>query len=81
MAIERTEIHSQRKGSMGEDEDWWTLLVDSESGEKTVEHEWSYTNAYGPGQDSGTQIVTVDEFLAGNSDQTAKAKLRELLDA
>lgn len=75
--MSRTEIHSKRKGSLGQNEDWWTLV--DENGAKLVEHEWSYTNAYGSGQNSGKKLVPVDEFLASDADEEVKAKLRAML--
>jgi hypothetical protein len=81
MAVTRTRIHSKTKGALAENEDWWVLIVDIESGSKSVEHEWSYTNAYGSGQDSGKTTVTVDEFLASGADDAVKMKLRAMLDA
>lgn len=81
MAVTRTPIHSQAKGSRGENEDWWLLRVDTETGKETVEHEWSYSDANGPGQKSGKSFVTVEEFLASDANKTVKEKLQSLLDA
>ena len=79
MAITRTRIHAKVKGALAENEDWWVLIVDTESDNKTVEHEWSHTNAYGPGQNSGMTSMTVDEFLGSDADNAAKDKLRAIL--
>lgn len=80
MPRETVEYHSRRKGSLGENEDWWRLII-SEGGELAVEHEWSHTDAYkGRGSDSGSSQVSVAEFLAdANADGQAKAKLRQVL--
>jgi hypothetical protein len=75
MATLRTKIHQRTKGPHDEAEEWWYLLVDSRSGRKSVEHEWSHkTNA-------GTKTMTVEEFLASNISQEIKDKLHRMLDA
>jgi hypothetical protein len=75
MATLRTKIHQRTKGPYAEAEDWWYLLVDSRSGRKSVEHEWSRpTNA-------GTKTMTVEEFLASDTSPEIKDKLRRMLDA
>lgn len=66
MAIKRYPIHSTCKGSLGEDDDWWELLVDTETDERTVEHTWSHMNPYkGIVTSEGTEIMTVAEFEVG----------------
>lgn len=80
MTEKRTQIHLQRKGSLAEHEDWWTL-VETNNGRKLVEHEWSYVDPYklsSPGN-SGKSTMTVEEFLASGADANVIAKLRELL--
>ena len=42
---DRIELSASAKGSLGEDEDWWKLVVDDD-GKMYVEHEWSHRNAY-----------------------------------
>jgi hypothetical protein len=73
------EFHSRTQGSLGENEDWYRLIVE-EDGSRVVEHEWSHTNAYKVSQsDSGSKRISVEEFLRGAYDQTAKGKLSDLI--
>jgi hypothetical protein len=80
VAISRTPIHNKTKGPLLENDDTWTLLVDSETQAKSVEHEWSYGDPYGKGTPNvGKTVITVEEFLSGDVDNEAKAKLNALL--
>jgi hypothetical protein len=80
LAIKRIPIHSMTTGTSGRNEDRWTLLIDSETGTRSVEHEWSYVTPHGQGQrNSGEKTVSLLEFLASDADATAQAKLCDLL--
>jgi hypothetical protein len=80
LAIKRIPIHSTTTGSRGQKEDRWTLLIDLETGNRSVEHEWSHNNPVGPAQpNSGSKTVSLLEFLASDADATAQEKLCDLL--
>lgn len=73
-------LSSTTKGSLGETEDWWRLVV-SDDGTAHVEHEWSHHDPYGKRQpSSGTETISVDAFLSGQHDNAMKDKLRAALD-
>jgi hypothetical protein len=82
--IERISIHEQTKGSLGQTEDWRVLVVNTKTGEKLVEYNWSHTNPYNPGKRpppgaEGTRVMSVEEFLSSPGNETAKSKLKDLL--
>jgi hypothetical protein len=80
LAIKRIPIHSKITGSRGLNEDWWTLIIDPETGNRSVEHKWSYAQTYGRVQpSSGEKTVSVVEFLASEVDAIAQEKLCDLL--
>ena len=81
MPDKRIPIHEEIKGALGQHEDWWTLIVNSETGERSVEHEWSYVDPYQIGnKNSGVKVVAVAEFLQGESTEVVKSKLNALLE-
>ena len=76
---DRIELSASAKGSLGEDEDWWVLVVDDD-GKMYVEHEWSHVNAYKfRVGSSGTNQITVSHFLSGDYNSKAQQKLLEEL--
>ena len=77
---DRVKLTASAKGSMGEDEDWWELVVD-DKGKMYVEHEWSHRNAYKfRVGNSGKNQIAVNHFLSGDYNAKAQHKLREELD-
>lgn len=80
MAVERLNFYSSVRGIRQEDEDWYTLLVDTASGVKSVEHEWSYVDAYGRhATNSGKQVLSVEEFQSRSTSEDAKNELGAVL--
>lgn len=76
---DRIKSIASAKGSLGEDEDWWELVVD-DKGKMYVEHEWSHRNAYKYCvSNSGKNQITVSLFLSGDYNSKAQHKLREEL--
>jgi len=72
-------FHEKRSGALAEKEDSWRLVV-ADDGTSQVEHECSYTNPYRAGSsNAGKRMYAVEEFLYGDHDGTAKAKLTALL--
>jgi hypothetical protein len=75
----RVELSATAKGSLGEDEDWWVLVID-DGGKMYVEHEWSHRNAYKfRVGNSGKSKIAVAHFLSGDYNSKAQQKLREEL--
>lgn len=70
----RTEFYKRTKGPMAENEDWW-YLVDGDNGEKLVEHEWDHVRINGLARNSGSNTYTIQAFLDGDHNSTAKAAL------
>ena len=78
MAIKRFPIHDKTKGSLGENEDTWVLLVDTETGERTVEHWWHHMNPYkGTLTSEGEKILSLAEFEAGEHGGKLAAAMAE----
>jgi hypothetical protein len=66
MAIKKYKIDSKTKGSLGENEDTWTLLVDAETGERTVEHWWHHMDPYkGRLISEGEKVLPLADFQSG----------------
>lgn len=75
---ETIQFHSKQKGPLGEKEDWWYLeLLDGMR--PAVRHEWSYHDPYNGHSNAGEQSYSTTDFLAGEHDANAKAKLKGLL--
>jgi hypothetical protein len=75
----RIELSASAKGSSGEDEDWWNLVVDDD-GKMYVEHEWSHRNAYKfRVGNTGKKQIALGNFLSGDCNSKAQHKLREEL--
>ncbi|MGK2740545.1 hypothetical protein ACSHT0_06585 [Tepidicaulis sp. LMO-SS28] len=74
-------FHTKVKGSLAEDEDWWYLEVDEDSGQQVVRHKWHHCNPYKLSQpaNEGSKTYSIDEFLSGDHDGRAKAALRDHL--
>lgn len=76
---ERIQFHERIKGSLQETEDWWHLEIE-DSGHRRVRHSWSHHDPYGNHKpNEGEAFYEIDDFLAGEADEEAKKKLRELL--
>ena len=81
LPIKRIPIHTSVKGAMAETEDWWTLVINTDTGERLVEHDWSRGNPYkAKSESSGTETVSVDAFLNGDNNVEARLKLKSLLE-
>ena len=76
---ETISLLSITRGSWGENEDWWRLIV-ADDGSMSVEHEWSHQSPYrSHKRSSGKAQFSTDEFLSGDQNVKAKEKLREQL--
>lgn len=74
----RIQISEQIKGSLRQNESWWTLILEDD-GTKVMEHEWSNVDPYGKGANEGTERILVGDFLAGNHPEPLKARVRNAL--
>jgi hypothetical protein len=81
LAEVRDQIHQTSNGGfMRERDSWRTLISDTDTGARSVEHEWSYVDPFGQ-EDIGFSSETVEHFLAGGADCSVKQKLRAILGA
>jgi hypothetical protein len=81
LPLRRIPIHTSVKGALAQTEDWWTLVVNTDTGEKLVEHDWSHGNPYkAKSESSGTETVSVEDFLKGDNNVEAQLKLKSLLE-
>lgn len=77
---DRIKLSASARGSLGEDKDWWELVVD-DKGKMYVEHEWSHRNAYKfRVSNSGKKQIAVSHFLSGDYDSNAQNKLHKELE-
>ncbi|MBR0789887.1 hypothetical protein [Bradyrhizobium manausense] len=74
----RIPLTEAKKGPLGEKEDWYVLVIE-DSGESYIEHEWSHENAFGKGGNAGKKKIPVDEYLKGNHNAEAVAKVKQAL--
>lgn len=80
MTIERVEIDRRIKGGMNEDEQWWYLCLDTDTGEFFIEHQWDYVNRFNVSQaDRGKERIEIEGYQGRGSDkiEAAKAELLE----
>jgi hypothetical protein len=79
MARHATELHRTAKGPVMNHEDWWRLVIDTESGRLYVEHEWAHTDVRKTGGwNNGKIEISVEDFLK-DGEQTAKWRLEAIL--
>jgi hypothetical protein len=80
--LEKIEFYSRAEGSLGEREDWYGLVIPDDGTDPSVEHEWSYHDAYRAKEiSSGATTVSIPNFMSGRYPEDAKARLRDLLAA
>src|SRR4051812_23268539 len=74
----RIQLGERGERSVPRKEDLWFLVLEDE-GTHHVEHAWSHDDGDGTGARSGTNIFSVEEFLASDSDERLKTILRAAL--
>lgn len=75
MTIERVEIDRRIKGGMNEDEQWWYLCLDTDTGEFFIEHQWDYVNRFNVSQASrGTERIEIEDYRGRGSEKIEAAK-------
>lgn len=79
MPVLKREFASLVKGGHMENEDWWRLVLDTDTGRIYVEHEMSHTDVWGRGGGkAGTWELDINEYLA-NPESRQRSKLIEVL--
>ncbi|MDV7341339.1 hypothetical protein RYZ26_17150 [Terasakiella sp. A23] len=63
MAVQRKEIYYRQKGSMGQNEYWWYLVLDKENRKFYIEYEWDCVPLGGGKASKGSSTLTIPEFL------------------
>lgn len=80
MPVHREQIAQRVKGSLAENEDFWTLCYDSDEKRFWVEHYWSHMNPYKlsePGN-HGTSTHDADTWAGEGREKIEDAKARLL---
>jgi hypothetical protein len=74
----RIQIGERDEGPVQHSKDLWFLVLEDE-GSQYIEHAWSRGGLDGKAAQSGTKILSVEEFLAGEIDDRLKKILRAAL--
>jgi len=75
--LERHLIYERVTGSLGRGSDRWTLIVQTDTGQKMVQHEWSLDKG---AVRHGATTISLNEFLKSDqSDTDIMQKLGKLL--
>ena len=79
MPIRKKQIAKRTKGPMAENEDWWDLCFDTDTGEFYVEHSWSHVQISSLKADSGTKRHDADTWSGQGAEKipTIKKQLLE----
>ncbi|MEE3045155.1 MAG: hypothetical protein VX620_07890 [Pseudomonadota bacterium] len=70
-------LYKKESGHLGQYEDWWYLIEDTDG--MHVLHEWSHVRVNGLSVTEGNKKFSIDEFLAGNFSVPAQTKLKEFI--
>lgn len=76
MAILSEELGSRTKGPMAENEDWWRLCYDTDTGAFYVLHKWDYVQINGLNQNAGEEKHDADTWRGEGAGKIADAKKR-----
>lgn len=76
----RRQLHYAMKGSMGNDEDWYTLVFDTETHELYIEHEWDHVPQRGGKVDKGQSRLTIKQLLDQSYRATQHTALLALIE-
>jgi hypothetical protein len=69
-------LYEEREGDGPEQEDWWYVIADDDTGIINVLHEWSHKKPHMESHGgSGERSYEVDEFLNSDGPQEVKAEL------
>jgi hypothetical protein len=75
-------FYERASGSLGEPEDWFSVIFPDGDGPIVIEHEWSRHNPYHSEQpDVGTKEMSVNDFLSGEYSQESKDGFKKFMDA
>jgi hypothetical protein len=76
--VRRIQLGERDEGPVQHNKDLWFLVLE-EDGSQYIEHAWSRAGQDGKAAGLGTKIFSVEEFLAGESDDKLKKILRAVL--
>jgi uncharacterized protein (DUF934 family) len=64
---------------MQEQEDWWSLVTETDTGQQFVEHKWSHMHRQGGKVNEGEKTLPLAVFLETETDPLIIAKLKTVL--
>ena len=81
MAVLKRLLHQRATGPVGNDEDWWRLVFDTDAGRLYVEHEWEHTDVRGLGvSNKSIEQIDIESFLLQPGQSAAHRELCSLLE-
>jgi len=82
MAVLKRGLHSRAKGPVMNNEDWWRLVFDDETGRLYVEHEWHHVDVQGNGAArEGTEEIEIADFLNEGGQGEGHRELRGIIES
>src|SRR5258708_36511885 len=81
MTILKRELARSARGQVMNDEDWWFLAKDTDTGDVFVIHGWAHTDVRKPtgNSDVGSTHIELSVFLAEQRQNAAQQELRNLI--
>lgn len=81
LAVIKKEFARSAKGPVNNNEDWWYLCRDTDSGDVFVLHEWAHTDVTRSSSkpDTGSKHIELSVFLGETRRPTAQTELRKLI--
>ncbi|WLA68545.1 hypothetical protein [Bradyrhizobium diazoefficiens] len=80
MPVIQRELARSAKGPVNNNEDWWYLCRDTDTGNVFVVHEWAHTDVAKSGKsDVGSTHIELSNFLAETRPTGAQKELRRLI--
>jgi hypothetical protein len=74
-------LHERAKGAHKENEDWWSLVFDTEAKRIYIEHEWSHKDTWRTARsNSGTAEFEINGFLA-EGEALAQVELLRIIES
>jgi hypothetical protein len=75
----KREFYKRAKGPIGNDEDWWRLVFDTDTNRLYVEHEWSYLDTRRLRCDGGKAELEIADFFNQSAEGPAHQELVKLI--
>ncbi len=81
MPVLKRELARSAKGPVMNNEDWWYLCKDTDTGSVFVLHEWAHTDVTRPSSQSnvGSKHIELSVFLVETRPTEAQSRLRQLI--